>query len=107
MTEINKMITLSTGHLSQHTRSLMSGSSAENAKNTTPEQKELLDNIPVYPKLINQNCIGWFVYIPKEYDTKEIPSDLLSCIKYAEDNGINIICFDNDGPICSDIKYMQ
>lgn len=95
--EITKMMTISTAHISEKTRELLS---------TDSDQLELT----VYPK----GDVGWFVYVPNVIETFNdskiqgalLPNDLRDCLKLASEQACSIICFDRDAePILCLEKY--
>lgn len=75
--EISKMLTLSTGHLT------------EEACNT------YLATVISYPK----SEYGWFIYVNTADELEDPPLSLLDCIGFAEEHGCDWIMFDCDGPI--------
>lgn len=93
--EIDKMLTLSTAHISETTSELL--------------EKDVLDgyfkNISCYKK----GDLGFFVYLlnPDEPLDQTIPSDLYACMQYADDLGCTVLCFDRDGDIMSDLKTYE
>ena len=80
--EINKMLSLSTAHVSEKTAHIM-----ENFN---------IDNVVIYDK----PGYGWFVYVPDKLELEEIqdtcPDDLYACLVFARENDCNWIMFDSD-----------
>ena len=92
--EIDKMLTLSTAHITENTATLL----ANNIKKDNP----YLKNIAVYPK----GDYGYFIYMIDEISENDIrlPADLRTCLQYALDLKCTMLCFDRDGDIMSDLK---
>ena len=83
--EISKMITMSTGHISEETSKIL-----RDINNTLP--------ISVYDK----TGFGWFIYLPidKTEDArilKELPKDLAMIFMFARHHMFDVICLDCDG----------
>lgn len=83
--EISKMITMSTGHISEETSKILGD---ENS------------NLPI--AVYNKEKFGWFIYLPtdKTEDAiilKELPKDLAIIFMFARYNMFDIICLDCDG----------
>lgn len=80
--EINKMLMLSTAHLTKQTADMM--------------DMKLIENPRVYQK----DGYGWFVLVTSWNDdyeiVKNIPEDLRKCLGFAESVGSDWICFDPD-----------
>lgn len=80
--EIDRILTLSTGHVTESTSELLNN-----------------DGIPgliVYPK----DAYGWFILCSEEEKTDEpitIPDDLTEVIKFAIANDCTWLCLDRDG----------
>lgn len=86
--DIQKMMTLSTAHISSKTGEYLDGNSS----------------LVVYPK----NEYGWFVftgYSPEEME--EIPDDLKACIMYSSEHGCDWLCLDGDGPEIKDLPVYR
>ena len=92
--EIDKMLTLSTAHITENTATLL----ANNIKKDNP----YLKNIAVYPK----GDYGYFIYIIDEISENDVrlPADLRACLKYALDLKCSMLCLDRDGDTMSDLK---
>jgi hypothetical protein len=82
--EIERMLVLSTSHLTEFTCVVV------------------LDNYdgPVWEK----GEFGWFVYANLE-QLDDLPEDLRQCVNYAQDPGVSCdwIMFDRDGPIVDEL----
>lgn len=83
--EISRMITMSTGHISEETSKIL-----EDTSNTLP--------IGVYDK----TGFGWFIYLPtdKTEDSKilkDLPKDLAMIFMFSRHNDFDIVCLDCDG----------
>lgn len=87
--ETQKMLTLSTAHVS--------GSTAEKLARE-PELNAM--GIAVYPKQgdVDGEGFGWFVYLPENCDCPAIPDDLRRAIERARALECKILCLDCDGP---------
>ena len=84
--EIEKMITLSTAHLSEQTRQLLNDDETE---------------LVIYPK----NGYGWFIYLDKLIQQpNKLPKDLQDCIELAQQMNCTILCFDRDADTTSCLK---
>lgn len=82
MLEIDKMLTLSTAHISPETRKWLDSESKTDSSCLT-----------VYKK----RGFGWFIYLPEcKSDTNELPDDLLKCCELAADTECLVLCFDSD-----------
>ena len=86
MTEITKMLVLSTGHLTRY------------ACNTFLEE---------YPYAYPQDEWGYFVCLPTDElplsDEHNLPACLIDCMKYADAQGCDWIMFDSDGPLIEEL----
>ena len=91
--EIDKMITISTGHIKEDT-----------ALALEREVKYELNKIPL--SIYNKAEFGWFIFVPDKNDFEEenIPNDLLDCINFAIKHDYNWLCLDCDGLIVPDLK---
>jgi hypothetical protein len=80
--EINRMLALSTAHLSPHTCNAL--------------LPKLEAEIPVWPK----GEYGWFIYASLEIGalTEPLPADLQETILYAKAQGCDYLMFDRDWP---------
>lgn len=85
--EINKMLTVSTGHISKETA-------------------ELLDKDNIYGLVVYQKDeYGWFIFLSEEDDYYAgIPDELLKLIKFAKDLGCSWLCLDRDGDV---LEYLE
>lgn len=88
--EINKMLSLSTAHVTERTAHIM-----ENFN---------IDNVVIYDK----PNYGWFVYVPDRLEIEECqdicPDDLYECLLFARDNGCDWIMFDCDVEPITELK---
>lgn len=75
--EIDKLMTIGTGHL----------------RTTTREWLENRTALVVFPK----GEYGWFIYVEPE-DNAEVPNDLLVAMRYAAEHDCAWLCVDCDGP---------
>lgn len=91
--KINKtqLLTLSTAHLKQETRMLLS----------EPENNLDLSDLVVYP-----NAYGCFIYA-ELYTEEELPEDLIACLKFAKQQNCTWIKFDNDQNPIPDLKIYE
>lgn len=89
MLEIQKMITLSTAHITEQTAKLL---------DKEPEENNMA--ISVYKK----SEYGWFLPIESiSYDTVPF-QDLKKVIEFAKDHGCSWLCLDCDGPM---LEYLD
>lgn len=100
--DVNRMVTLSTGHLTEKTR---------NRLHTIEND---VSSIAVYDKVLfsDSTPIGYFVYLfPNELDKENpsnvLPSDLQDCIEYACSMNCNMICFDSDAAPTQNLPYYE
>ena len=70
MMEIDRMLTISTAHISPKTRALLD----------EPQDIEILDKAVVY----NKGEYGWFIYPTEHAGTHPLPADLQACINFAK-----------------------
>lgn len=82
--EIHKILTLSTGHLT------------EKACN------DYLNDVIAYPKAEH----GWFLYVP-DTDLEDAPASLRDCMDFAEKQGCAWLMFDCDGPTVEELLYYE
>lgn len=80
-TLIDKMMTLSTAHISEETAHLLDD-----------ERAATKWGLIVY----NKSVYGWFLNLGFD-ELFNIPMDLLKCINYALDHGCSWLCLDRDG----------
>ena len=93
--EIDKMITISTGHISKHT-----------ALALEREVKYCLNEIEIPLSIYIKAEFGWFIFIPdnSEFEEGRIPDDLTDCINFAKKHNCKWLCLDCDGLIMSELK---
>lgn len=92
--EMDKMMTLSTAHISGATATLLQ---------KEPEENNLC--LSVYPK----ENYGWFLYIGGVPDDqiKKLPDDLRTLCQYAKANDCFVLCLDCDGPILTSLTTYE
>ena len=94
--EIDKMLTISSLHVSADTKDLLDQAADDNEEDPMP---------PVYEK----QGYGWFVAC--DPDNKEIwdncPADLVQCMKLVRDNGCFWLCLDADGPRVETLEFFD
>ena len=94
--EIDKMLTISSRHVSADTKDLLDQAADDNEEDPMPS---------VYEK----QGYGWFVACNP--DNKEIwdncPADLVQCMKLARDNGCFWLCLDADGPRVETLEFFN
>ena len=78
--DIIKMLTLSTAHIKKETAELFNAF-------------EIPFDICIYDK----EHYGWFLTDWDLSQSNDIPIDLLACLRFAEENGCQWLCFDCDG----------
>lgn len=83
MMEIDRMLTISTAHISPKTRALLD----------EPQDIEVLDKAVVYKK----GEYGWFIYPTEHAGTHPLPADLQACIDFTKAHGCSVLCLDRDG----------
>lgn len=95
--ELNTMLTLSTAHLSQDTMDLLENPDTE------------LQTISWYPKLLDDENIGWFIYpcLPVDQIHADLPEDLKAILELAKFCNATVICLDCDGPILEDMPSLK
>jgi hypothetical protein len=83
--EIERMLVLSTAHLTELTCNTL-----------LPTWEG-----PAYEKV----AYGWFVYVNLEFLTNDMPEDLKQCTQYAQNPGVSCdwIMFDRDGPTVDEL----
>lgn len=81
--EIDRVMTVSTAHVSPETARAM---------DDDPEANQI--TLPVYRK----GEFGWFVYLngSSEHDVLNLPDDLRACVRLARANDCSILCLDRD-----------
>lgn len=50
------------------------------------------DDLVVYSKYL----YGWFVHVPEDIDSQDMPEDLKACLNYAKSNSCEWLMFDRD-----------
>lgn len=87
--EITKMLTISTGHVTEETMEALSLESMVNKF-----------GLPVYCKTTGDNGenYGVFIYLlPDHIDWNKIPGDLAPVMMFAIENNCGVLCLDRDG----------
>ena len=94
--EIDKMLTISSRHVSADTKDLLDQAADDNEEDPMP---------PVYEK----QGYGWFVACdPDNEETWDnYPADLVQCMKLARDNGCFWLCLDADGPRVETLEFFD
>lgn len=94
--EIDKMLTISSCHVSTDTKDLLDQAANDNEEDPMP---------PVFEK---QRC-GWFVACnPDNEETWDnYPADLVQCMKLARDNGCFWLCLATDGPRLEALDFFR
>lgn len=92
--EIDRMLTLSTSHVSAET-------SEKLTKNGETDELPL----SAYPKA----TFGWFVYFSGLTDAQieSLPEDLRACIRFAQANDCTVLCFDEDATPHETLKQYE
>lgn len=89
--DIIKMITVSSGHVSEETFEALAMDGIRNKY-----------GLPIYSKSAPGNSEGYglFIYLTSGCidEETEIPEELKSLVKLAQDNGCEVLCLDCDGP---------
>ena len=94
--EIDKMLTISSRHVSADTKDLLDQAADDNEEDPMP---------PVYEK----QGYGWFVACdPDNEETWDnYPADLVQCMKLARNNGCFWLCLDADGPRVETLEFFD
>lgn len=94
--EIDKMLTISSRHVSADTKDLLDQAVDDNEEDPMP---------PVYEK----QGYGWFVACdPDNEETWDnYPADLVQCMKLARNNGCFWLCLDADGPRVETLEFFD
>lgn len=94
--EIDRMLTISSLHVSADTKDLLDQAVDDNEEDPMP---------PVYEK----QGYGWFVAC--DFDNEETwdnyPADLVQCMELAKENGCFWLCLDADGPRVDTLKIFE
>ena len=85
--EIGRMVTLSTGHITNETAEKL---------DRDPDTNEI--GLSVYPKADSGENVGWFIYL-SEAIPGSCPDDLKTVLEYASKHGCGMVCLDCDGPV--------
>lgn len=106
MLPIDKMLTISTAHVSQETAKLL---------DQEPEDNRMA--LTVYEKGAPGESFGWFIYLDPHYQGSgfseqlaahgRIPEDLAGCLRLANDAGCGILCLDQDGAVLPYLKTYE
>lgn len=94
--EIDKMLTISSLHVSADTKDLLDQAADDNEEDPMP---------PVYEK----QGYGWLVACdPDNEETWDnYPADLVQCMKLTRDNGCFWLCLDADGPRVETLEFFD
>ena len=87
--EIDKMLTISAVHVT--------GETWDRLFNTICGGDDI--DLCVYEKVE----YGYFIHIPDDYEDREIPEDLMECIKFAVEHDCVWLCLDRDAGIIKEI----
>ena len=85
--EIHRMLTISTGHITKETASL-------------------LDIAEMETVAYRKDDYGWFV-TDWDLDDDTLPDDLRVCVEYAEKNECDWLCLDCDGPVADGLPVYR
>lgn len=92
--DIAKLITISSGHISEKTAKLL---------NDEPTKHNM--DLAVYPKA----QFGWFIYIgaldTNAYD--HLPEDLKACALFTREHDCEWLCLDSDGEEMKELPMYQ
>ena len=94
--EIDKMLTISSLHVSADTKDLLDQAADDNEEDPMP---------PVYEK----QGYGWFVACDSDNEETwdNYPADLVQCMKLTRDNGCFWLCLDADGPRVETLEFFD
>ena len=94
--EIDKMLTISSRHVSAETKDLLDQAADDNEEDPMPS---------VYEK----QGYGWFVACDSDNEETwdNYPADLVQCMKLARDNGCFWLCLDADGPRVETLEFFD
>lgn len=87
-----------TDEAAKHMSSLLTVSSAHIKDSTARILKEEVSFGNIGISVYSKDGFGWFIYLEDidEY-YEDVPEDLLAVMKYAKENGADILCLDSDG----------
>lgn len=94
VSEVFRMMTVSTGLLSENTRQEISD----------------INGLDIYDKTLHDDNFGWYIINIKNIKTNDptIPEDLMTAITDAKQKNCDILCFDADVPVeDKDIKKTE
>ena len=94
--EIDKMLTISSRHVSADTKDLLDQAADDNEEDPMPS---------VYEK----QGYGWFVACDSDNEETwdNYPADLVQCMKLTRDNGCFWLCLDADGPRVETLEFFD
>lgn len=93
--EISKMLTISTAQITEQT--------AKELDVAIGKADSSID-LCIYEK----KNYGFFVHIPEDWeDGREIPADLMDCIRLAVVNDCRWLCLDRDGEIINELRVYE
>lgn len=89
--EIDKMLTISTGHITEKTVCKLDIEAEVNV---------------MYLCVYKKADFGWFVYVPEDLEdiSYDIPNDLMECLLFAKENDCAWLCLDCDGEEIEELK---
>ena len=98
--ELSTIMTISTAHLTPDTLNLLA---------TAETYDPTFTNITYYPKILDGDNIGWFIYpcVPSSQIHENIPDDLKAILNLAEFCNASVICVDPDGPVIDNIPSIK
>lgn len=87
---VRKFLDLSTGHLTEQTREWIDANLIR-----VPYGAAVFATYGTFA--LANGEYGWFVYVPTEPAALQVPDDLATCIRFAEDQDCDWLLFDTDG----------
>jgi hypothetical protein len=97
MLEIARMLTLSTGHITQETAQLLDEYLRRREVEYDGDIEQNFDGLSIYPRA----DYGWFIYISDAKDDvaefSKLPADLQNVVEFTLDQDCNWLCLDCDG----------
>ena len=97
--EITKMLTISNGHVSDGTWQKLAREASAEFGVVLPMSVYEKGNYGFFV------CCASMVDIIADEDEKEIPDDLLLCMKLAHEHGCIWLCLDDDGEIVPELPF--
>lgn len=103
MLEIDKMLTLSTAHITPHTGGLLDEYLRRREHEFDGDIEQNFDGCSVYPKA----DYGWFIYVDDAKDDPavfdKLPADFAYLVDYALSHDCKWLCLDRDGDVVDDL----